>query len=330
MSCSSSTFFDSAFSQWRATLPIIETQKYHLVSDVDRRETGLFPRKTKTSLPGSFFFLKKCEPFQLGEADVCQSTGDSTGGRAHGSTAVTIRGLVYEWLDPRHVLELQEACQVLEGAPQSCSARGQHAPAVHQAVLAHGQARCQRRPRCEHRRDLLPPLAGESDRVGPPRRLTSSTCRATLRRPRHSRFSMDRGPLDMLMQMVHAGKTDAVLPEQPRLERTHHVTSQNGWAITATTILQFIATLDTVLNPSKEGHAWILLWDTASIHASEGTMTAMKEKFTSYCASSRHEARRTCSPSTWPSSAASRAGARGLGHGKGVRRRGRRAHARPD
>ena len=34
-------------------------------------------------------------------------------------------------------------------------------------------------------------------------------------------------------------------------------------------------------------------------------MTAMKEKFTSYCASSRHEARRTCSPSTWPSSAGS-------------------------
>ena len=28
-------------------------------------------------------------------------------------------------------------------------------------------------------------------------------------------FSMDRGPLDMLVQIVHAGKTDAVLPEQP-------------------------------------------------------------------------------------------------------------------
>ena len=43
---------------------------------------------------------------------------------------------MYEWLDPRHVLELQEARQVLEGAPQPCSARGQHAQAVHQAVLA--------------------------------------------------------------------------------------------------------------------------------------------------------------------------------------------------
>ena len=45
----------------------------------------------------------------------------------------------------RHAPELQEARQVLEGAPQPCFARGQHAPAVHQAVLAHGQARCQRR-----------------------------------------------------------------------------------------------------------------------------------------------------------------------------------------
>ena len=41
-------------------------------------------------------------------------------------------------------------------------------------------------------------------------------------------FSMDRGPLDMLVQIVHAGKTDAVLPEQPWLEHPHHVTSENG------------------------------------------------------------------------------------------------------
>ena len=43
-------------------------------------------------------------------------------------------------------------------------------------------------------------------------------------------FSMGRGPLDLLVQIVHAGKTDAVLPEQPWPERTHHVTSENGWA----------------------------------------------------------------------------------------------------
>ena len=107
-------------------------------------------------------------------------------------------------------------------------------------------------------------------------------------------FSMDRSVLDMPVQIAHAGKTDAVLPE----ERTHHVTSENGWAITATTILQFIATLDSVLNLSKELQAWILLWDTASIHASEGTMTVTKEKFTSYCASSRHEAPRHSIPVT--------------------------------
>ena len=43
-------------------------------------------------------------------------------------------------------------------------------------------------------------------------------------------FSMDRGPLDMLVLIVHAGRTDAVLPEQPWSERTHHVMSENGWA----------------------------------------------------------------------------------------------------
>ena len=47
-------------------------------------------------------------------------------------------------------------------------------------------------------------------------------------------LSMDRGPLDMQVQIVHAGKTDAVLLEQPWLEHTHHVTSENGWATTTT------------------------------------------------------------------------------------------------
>ena len=32
---------------------------------------------------------------------------------------------------------------------------------------------------------------------------------------------MDRGPLDMLVQIVHAGKTDAVLPEQPWPKHIH-------------------------------------------------------------------------------------------------------------
>ena len=64
-------------------------------------------------------------------------------------------------------------------------------------------------------------------------------------------FSMDRGPLDMLVQIVHAGKTDAVLPEQSWPERTHHVTSENGWA-TTTMLLQLAATLADVINPGKD------------------------------------------------------------------------------
>ena len=84
------------FLQRRAALPIIETQKSPWsVSDMDRRETGLFPGKTKTSLSGWFFFKEIFEPFQLGEAALA-------------------------W----HVLEPQEARQVLEGVPQPCSARG--------------------------------------------------------------------------------------------------------------------------------------------------------------------------------------------------------------
>ena len=91
-------------------------------------------------------------------------------------------------------------------------------------------------------------------------------------------FSMDRGPLDMLVQIVHAGKTAAVLPEKPWPERTRHVISENGWATTAT-IMQLAAALDDVLNPGWEGRPWILLWDMASVHASEATLTAMKATF---------------------------------------------------
>ena len=41
-------------------------------------------------------------------------------------------------------------------------------------------------------------------------------------------FSMGRGPLDMLVLMAQAGRTDAVLPEQTWPEHTRHVTSENG------------------------------------------------------------------------------------------------------
>ena len=69
----------------------------------------------------------------------------------------------------------------------------------------------------------------------------------------------------MLVQIVHTGRTDAVLPEQPWPERTHHVTSENGWA-TTTTILQLTATLDNVQTRSvidgsfEEGLAMNKAW----------------------------------------------------------------------
>ena len=85
-------------------------------------------------------------------------------------------------------------------------------------------------------------------------------------------------PLDMLGQIVHAGRTDSVLPDHPWPERTHHVTSENGWA-TTTTLLQLTAILDNVLNPSRDGQAWILLLVMASSHASADTLAAMRATF---------------------------------------------------
>ena len=82
----------------------------------------------------------------------------------------------------------------------------------------------------------------------------------------------------MLVQIVHAGWTVAVLLGQPWPEHSHHVTAENGWA-TTTTLLQLAATLDDVMFPSKEGQALTLLWDMASIHASLCTMTAMRAVF---------------------------------------------------
>ena len=84
--------------------------------------------------------------------------------------------------------------------------------------------------------------------------------------------SMVRGALDANR------KTDAVLPAQPWPPRTHHVTSENGWAAT-TTLLQLTAALHDVMNPSKEGQSWALFWDMASTHASEATMAAMRVTF---------------------------------------------------
>ena len=69
----------------------------------------------------------------------------------------------------------------------------------------------QRRPRREHRRDFVPPPPGASDRVGPQWRQAGSAARQHLGGVTTFTvaFGMDRGPLDMLVQIVHAGKTDA-------------------------------------------------------------------------------------------------------------------------
>ena len=140
-----------------------------------------------------------------------------------------------------------EARQVRERAR---STERQHAN-THQLFfkLCWLTTRCQRRPRRERGRDVLPPPAGASDRVGrrgvKQAQLQGNTREATTITVA---FSMDRGALDMLVQIVHAAKTDAVLREQPWPEHTHHVTSENGWAI-ATTILQLTAALDDVVKP---------------------------------------------------------------------------------
>ena len=82
-------------------------------------------------------------------------------------SAVTVSGLVLEWLDAEGldarpcqswVQRLLRGMHLSHKKPAKClkelhslaSARGQHAPSLHQAVLAHGQERSQRRPRREH------------------------------------------------------------------------------------------------------------------------------------------------------------------------------------
>ena len=117
----------------------------------------------------------------------------------------------------------------------------------------------------------MPPPAGATDRVGRPRRRTRSA--AGQRRGGHDIHGRLRGLLDMLLEIVHANRRR--LAELPWPEHTHHVTSENGWART-TTILQLAATLDNVLNPSKEGQSWIPLWDMASSHASEATLKELR------------------------------------------------------
>ena len=211
-------------------------------------------------------------------------------------SAVTIRGLVYEWLDAEE-LDVRPGDtwvrQLLRGMRLSFKKPAKCLKELHTLEQQHANAHRLFIKLCW----LMEKHAVSADRVV---NVDETSCRLL---PVHQTgwgrrgkkqdqmqgntkeattftvaFSMDRGPLDMLVQIVHAGETGAVLPEQPWPERTHHVTSENGWA-TTTTILQLAAALDNVLYPGREGQSWILLWDMASIHASEATLAAMRATF---------------------------------------------------
>ena len=78
-----------------------------------------------------------------------------------------------------------------------------------------------------------------------------------------------------LAQVIHKGKTSAVLPPRPWREGVLHSISANSWQHTEG-IIDFIAFIDDAFNP--EGAAspdakvpWLLVWDLASIHTSEAT-----------------------------------------------------------
>ena len=90
-------------------------------------------------------------------------------------------------------------------------------------------------------------------------------------------FSMDRARLDMLVQIVHG--QDRRRLAGAALAGAHsplHIRERLG---TTTTMMQLTAALDDVMNLGKEGQAWILLWDMASIHSSEATRAAMQATF---------------------------------------------------
>ena len=82
-----------------------------------------------------------------------------------------------------------------------------------------------------------------------------------------------------LAQVMHKGKTSAVLPPRPWREGVLHSISANSWQHTEG-IIDFIAFIDERFNPDGVvGVPWLLVWDLASIHTSEATRTTLKEKF---------------------------------------------------
>ena len=154
----------------------------------------------------------------------------------------------------------------------------------------------------QHRRDLVPPPRGASNRIGPPQH---EACSAAGQRKRggydvHSRLQHGPWPAGHAGADRSHGKTGRRLVRAALPERTHHVTSENGWA-TTTTILQLAAALDNLLNPGREGQSWILLTWPASTPARSPWPPCGPHSLTSCSRSSRHKARRTYSPATWPS-----------------------------
>ena len=211
-------------------------------------------------------------------------------------SSVTIRSLVYEWLDEvgldvrpgdTWVKQLLRGMRLSYKKPAKCL-KELHSPALQEAnthrlfiklcwLMDKHAVSADRVVNIDETSCRLLPVhqTGWGRRGVKQAQLQGNTKEATTFTVA---FSMDRGPLDMLVQIVYAGKTDAVLPAKPWPERTRHVISENGWAST-TTILQLVAAVDDVLNPGWEEQPWILLWDMASIHASEATLTAMRESF---------------------------------------------------
>ena len=162
-------------------------------------------------------------------------------------SAVTIRGLVYEWLDAEGLdvrpgkswvkqllrgmrLSFKKPAKCLKELHSPALQEVQHAPAVHQAVLAHGQARCQR---------------------GPPRRETSSAAGQHQGghdiHGRQSAWTVARWTC-WCKSYTRARQTPSCRSSPGPC--TLIASSENGWA-TTTTILQLAASLDDAVNPSS-------------------------------------------------------------------------------
>ena len=212
--------------------------------------------------------------------------------------AATLQRLVHEWLDEMgfdvrtwsrvgqrapawHALELQEARQLLEGSPQPCCCKhaNTHRLFVKLCWLM-DTARCRRRPRREHRRNLVPPPPGAPDGVGPQRGQASPaagqhkgghdihgrlsawtvarwTCWCRSYTPARQPPSCPRSP-GQRAPATSSQKTAG--QRRPR--------SCSSWPLSTTCSTR-----------GWEGQPWILLWDMASIHASEATLAAMRATF---------------------------------------------------